>query len=45
MGRALDVYERQYNYTKIFNTKLDGVRRIGRPKCDGKMVLIKILEY
>ena len=33
MGRALDVCERQQNSkTKILNTKLDGVRRVGRPK-------------
>ena len=33
MGRALDVYERQYNSKKIIlNTKLVGVRRVGRPK-------------
>jgi hypothetical protein len=32
MGRALDVYEQQQNSEQIFNSKLDGVRRVGRPK-------------
>jgi hypothetical protein len=48
MGRALDVYQRQQNSkTKIFNTKLDGVRRVGRPKMrweDGVDRDIRILQ-
>jgi hypothetical protein len=32
MGKALDAYERQQNSKQIFSTKLDGVRRVGRPK-------------
>jgi hypothetical protein len=27
---------------KIFNTKPDGARSVGRPNCDGRMVLMKI---
>jgi hypothetical protein len=47
MGRALDVYERQYNYKIIFNTKLDGARGVGRPKLrweDGVDQDMRILE-
>jgi hypothetical protein len=47
MGRALDVYERQQNYKNILKTKLDGVRRVGRPKMrweDGVDQDMRILE-
>jgi hypothetical protein len=47
MGRALDVFEQQYNYKKILRTKLDGVRSVGRPKMrweDGVDRDMKILE-
>ena len=32
MGRALDACEWRQNSKKKHNTKLDGVRRVGRPK-------------
>ena len=47
MGRALDVYERQHNCKQKFHTKLDGVRRVGRPKMrweDGVDEDMRILE-
>jgi hypothetical protein len=47
MGRALDVCERQQNYKQKFSTKLDGVRRVGRPKMrweDGVDRDMRILE-
>jgi hypothetical protein len=47
MGRALDAYERQQNSKQIFSTKLDGVRRVGRPKMrweNGVEQDVRILE-
>jgi len=47
MGRALDAYERQRTINKIFNTKMGGVRRVGRPKKrweDGVDQDMRILE-
>jgi hypothetical protein len=47
VGRALDAYEQQSNFKKIFNTKPDGVRRDGRPKLlceDGADQDMRILE-
>jgi hypothetical protein len=47
MGRELDAYEQQQNSKKILNTKLGGVRRVGRPKMrweDGVDQDMRILE-
>jgi hypothetical protein len=47
MGRVIDAYERQWDSKKIFNPKLDGVRRVGRPKMrwkDGVDQDMRILE-
>jgi hypothetical protein len=52
MDRALDVYERRQNYKRnVFNTKLDGIRRVGTPKMrwkdgvDQDMRILKVKNW